>query len=84
MKKKYLIDASANIERSFPSSGNVSIEASQESIKIDNHINTDTSEISDDSFHLSETESETNDEEIQNLQCNNILAEINKWYRCLL
>ena len=51
---------------------------------IDNHISTDTSEISDDSFHLSETESETNDEEIQNLQCNNILAEINKWYRCLL
>ena len=54
---------------SFSSSGNVSVEASQESVVIDNHINTDTSENSDDSLHLSQTESETDDKEVS--QCKN-------------
>ena len=59
----------------FHSSGNVSIEASQESIETDNHIHTDISENSDDSFHISQIESESNDERIQNSQCKNILTE---------
>ena len=57
------------------SSGNVSVEASQESIETDNHIHTDISENSDDSFHISQIESESNDERIQNSQCKNILTE---------
>ena len=57
------------------SSGNVSVEASQESVETDNHIHTDISENSDDSFHISQIESESNDERIQNSQCKNILTE---------
>ena len=57
------------------SSGNVSVEASQESIETDNHMHTDISENSDDSFHISQIESESNDERIQNSQCKNILTE---------
>ena len=56
--------ASTNTDMSFPSSGNVSVEANQESIEIEDHINTGISENSDDSIHFSQTESETNDEEI--------------------
>ena len=59
----------------WDSSGNVSVEASQESIETDNHIHTDISENSDDSFHISQIESESNDERIQNSQCKNILTE---------
>lgn len=70
MKTK-VSDASANTYMNFPSSGNVSVEASQESIEIDKHINTDISENVDDSFHLSQNESETDDEEIRSSQCNN-------------
>ena len=69
MKNK-VYDASTNTDMSFPFSGNVSIEASQESFEIDNHINTNISENSDNSFHLSQTESKTDDEKIQNSQCN--------------
>ena len=51
----------------FHSSGNVSIEASQESFETDNHIHTDISENSDDSFHISQIESESND--LVNIVC---------------
>ena len=50
----------------WASSGNVFVKASQESTEIDNHINTEIPENSDDSFYLSQTESETDYEEIQN------------------
>ena len=63
MKTK-VSDASTNTDMSFPSSGNVSVEANQESIEIEDHINTRIFENSDDSVHFSQTESETNDEEI--------------------
>ena len=58
----------ANTDKSFTFLGNASIEGSQET---DNHINTDISENLDNSFHLSQTESKTGNEEIQNSQCTN-------------
>ena len=73
MKTK-VSDASTNTNMSFSSSGNVSAEASEESIEID-FINTDISDNWHDSFHPSQTGNETNDEEIQNSECNNILTE---------
>ena len=73
--KTQVSDASTNTDMSFPSSENAFVEISQESIEIDNHINTSIAENSDDSFHLSQTKSETDDDEIQNSKCNNIFAE---------
>ena len=69
-------DASTNADMRFPSWRNVSVEATLESIEIDNHINTDMSENSDDSFHLCSVKPKAkHDEEIQNSQCNNICTE---------
>ena len=75
MHETKVSDTSTNTDMSFQSSGNVSAEATQESTEIDNHINTHISENSDDSFHLPRTESETDDKDIQNSQCNNILTQ---------
>ena len=69
-----------NIDKSFTFLGNASVEASQETIEIDNHINNDISENSDDSFHLSQTKIKTGDEETQNSQCNNIVTERNIFF----
>ena len=66
MHETKVSDTSTNTDMSFQSSGNVSVEANQESTEIDNHINTHISENLDDSFHLPRTESETDDKDIQN------------------
>ena len=68
---------------SFPSSGNVSVEARQESIEIDNHINTDISENLDDSFHLKPKAKPM----MRKFKIHNVtifLLKRNTSYRCLL